>query len=269
MINVYWLEQNETNVPAANDWLSQAEAIRLNSMKFEKRRAEWRLGRWTAKRVVAACLNLPDRREVLARIEIRSAPSGAPKVQVLNKPAPIAISLSHRLGTAVCAAAPECRALGCDLETFEPGIEAFIPDYCTVEERALVAGARTTDRLRLWALLWSAKESGLKALETGLQTDPRCATVSLVQAPSRLREEAPTSSSHAFSGLNEWCQLQVAVRGRVFVGWWKQEGKFLRTMVADPPPFQPIPLVSPPFLVKTLSFPVNPSASAGIFVDSK
>jgi 4'-phosphopantetheinyl transferase len=247
VINVYWLEQNETNLPVANDWLCQAEALRLNSMKFEKRRTEWRLGRWTAKRVVAACVNLPDRREILARIEIQSAPSGAPKVQVLDKPARIAISLSHRLGTAVCVAALECCALGCDLETFEPGIEAFIPDYCTVEERALVARAPAPDRLRLWALLLSAKESGLKALETGLQLDPRCATVSLVQAPPR--EQAPlgnpTSTLCAFSGLNEWRQLQVAADGRVFFGWWKQEGGLLRTMVADPPPFQPIPLGSP------------------------
>jgi hypothetical protein len=36
-------------VPAENDWLSAIEGVCLNSMRFAKRRNDWRLGRWTAK----------------------------------------------------------------------------------------------------------------------------------------------------------------------------------------------------------------------------
>ena len=42
MIDVYWLEQTEADIPAKNDWLSPNEAVRLNGMRFAKRRADWR-----------------------------------------------------------------------------------------------------------------------------------------------------------------------------------------------------------------------------------
>ena len=55
----HWLEQTEADLPAANDWLSAGERLRLDGMRFAKRHADWRLGRWTAKRALAAYLNLP------------------------------------------------------------------------------------------------------------------------------------------------------------------------------------------------------------------
>ena len=81
-MDVCWLEQTEADVPAENDWLNASEAARLNAMRFAKRRADWRLGRWTAKRALAVCLNLPFDRRALAGIEIRSAPSGAPEANM-------------------------------------------------------------------------------------------------------------------------------------------------------------------------------------------
>lgn len=77
-MDVYWLEQTEADVPAENDWLNASEAVRLSGMRFAKRRADWRLGRWTAKRAVAVSLALPLDRSALAGIEIRQAPDGAP-----------------------------------------------------------------------------------------------------------------------------------------------------------------------------------------------
>ncbi len=71
-MNVYWLEQAEADVPSGNDWLHAGELDRLNHMRFAKRRADWRLGRWTAKHAVAFCLHLPLDRRSLTAIEIRS-----------------------------------------------------------------------------------------------------------------------------------------------------------------------------------------------------
>jgi len=79
-MNVYWLEQTEADVPKENDWLSVGEAVRLNAMLFAKRRADWRLGRWTAKRALSVILDLPALPQVFKRIEIRAAASGAPEV---------------------------------------------------------------------------------------------------------------------------------------------------------------------------------------------
>src|ERR1017187_9715151 len=105
-MQVYWLEQTEGDVPLANDWLSARETICFNGLRFAKRRADWRLGRWTAKHAIASYLNLPDNSHDLAKIEIRPALSGAPEAFVANAPAPVTISISHRNGTALCAIAP-------------------------------------------------------------------------------------------------------------------------------------------------------------------
>src|SRR5271165_5117498 len=167
MMEVYWFEQTEAEIPAENDWLSKGEVVRLDGMRFAKRRADWRLGRWTAKCAVAAYLDLPGDRPSLTDIEIRPASSGAPEVFVGNKPAAVSISLSHRSGIAACAVAPSGAALGCDLETIEPLSDAFVADYFTGEEQALVALAPAADRFRIVALVWSGKESALKALHEG------------------------------------------------------------------------------------------------------
>ena len=100
-MEVHWLEQTEADVPAENAWFSANEIALLNGMRFAKRRDSWRLGRWTAKRALASYLNLPAHPLVLRRIEIRSAPSGAPEGFLADKPAVVTISLSHRAGRAV------------------------------------------------------------------------------------------------------------------------------------------------------------------------
>ncbi len=175
MMEVYWLERTEADLPTDNDWLSASEAASLNGMRFAKRRDDWRLGRWTAKRAVATYLILPSDRQILAGIEIRPMPSGAPEVFIANQPAAVTVSLTHRAGAAACAIASSGVALGCDLEVIEPRSEAFIADYFTAEEQQLIQRMSATERPRLLALLWSGKESALKALRTGLRLEhPQC-----------------------------------------------------------------------------------------------
>src|SRR5208283_1427289 len=74
-MDVYWLEQAESDVPVENHWLSAGEAARLEALHIAKRRVDWRLGRWAAKRAVAAYLDVPRHLQSLANIEIRPAPS--------------------------------------------------------------------------------------------------------------------------------------------------------------------------------------------------
>jgi len=224
-MHVHWLEQSESNVPAGHRWLSAAEAQYLAGIRFEKRRADWRLGRWTAKRAVAAYLNLPDAVETLAEIEIRPAPSGAPEVFWQERTPGVSISLSHRAGVSICAVAPSAAALGCDLERIEARSDAFAADYFTAEEQELVGRAPAADRSRLLALLWSAKESALKALRLGLRLDTRSVAVSLTAANSACT----------------WHPMSVRVSdGKLFQGWWLRTFTLLRTVIADPPPAPPI-----------------------------
>jgi 4'-phosphopantetheinyl transferase len=230
-MHVYLLEQAEETVPAGNDWLSAREAFCLNGMRFAKRRADWRLGRWTAKRAVASCLNLPEFPRALARIEIRPASSGAPDVYMSNTCLSVTISLSHRTGTALCTVAPFGVRLGCDLEVIEPRSEAFVTDYFTPEEQDLVARACPAEQSRVLTLLWSAKESALKALREGLRLDTRSVSVT------------PTVGACDLFG---WSPLQArCTDGQIFRGWWRSTGDVLRTVLADPPPDSPISLRVP------------------------
>jgi 4'-phosphopantetheinyl transferase len=228
-MEVYWLEQTEEDLPTADDWLSPTETARLNTMRFAKRRADWRLGRWTAKNALAEYLlylKAPVDPQVLASIEIRPGPSGAPEAFFQNRPAAAAVSLSHRVGIAACAVAGSNGMLGCDLETIEPRSDAFLSDYFTAPEQSFVAEAPAVDRPRLLALLWSAKESTLKALHQGLRVDARNVMVS-----SR-------DGSFEFDG---WCPIVVRhIDLRIFCGWWQHSGGIVRTLVAAPPPNPPI-----------------------------
>lgn len=138
-MNVHWLQQAAADLPPENDWLSGSENARLKGMRFAKRRADWRLGRWTAKRALAVWLQVPAQPLVLAKIEIHPAPSGAPEGFFANEPAAVSISLSHRAGKAMCAIAPPGVDLGCDLELIEPHSDAFVADYFTADEQAWVA----------------------------------------------------------------------------------------------------------------------------------
>ena len=153
---IQWQEQNETDVPADDGWLGSWELPTLARMRFARRRAEWRLGRSTAKSAVSACLRLPATLETLRELEIRSAPSGAPEVFFANGLLGLTLSLSHRSGLAVCAVTRARRlgpALGCDLERIEPHSDLFLADYFTIEEQSLVRDSASGDRCRLVAVL--------------------------------------------------------------------------------------------------------------------
>jgi len=249
-MNVYWLEQTLADVPAENQWLSAGESLSLGRMRFARRRNDWRLGRWTAKRALAASLNLPCDPLALANIEIRAAASGAPEVFLFNQTAPVTISLSHRAGTAMCAVALSGPCIGCDLEMIEPRSNAFIADYLTAREQTLVERTLEGERPLLVTLLWSAKESALKALHTGLRLDTNCMDVSFIDGLPPHTEHSrrgPPLGPMPDVGPDEWRPLHVRYSGeQVFCGWWRHAGGMVRTLVAtaqiehlhDPSTFQ-------------------------------
>jgi 4'-phosphopantetheinyl transferase len=244
-MQVYWLEQSEKDIPDEIDWLSETEALFLSRLRFAPRRASWRLGRWTAKRAVAAYLHWPDTFSALANIEIRPAASGAPEVFLDGQLASISISLSHRNGEALCAVAPGAIELGCDLELIEPRSDGFIGDYFTGEEQALIARQPAVDRSRFLALLWSAKESALKALQTGLRLDTRSMAIDPLEKSCDLDEWTPLIARHAGE--------------KFFHGWWQAAGNVVRTIVANPPSAPPIALQ---IAAKVSEEPLRNAASA-------
>lgn len=230
-MEVYWLEQRAADVPDDDDWLGASELVRLATLRFPKRRQDWRLGRWTVKCALAASQLFPVGRDDFANIEIIAAKSGCPEVFFRGRPAAVTISISHREGTSICAVAGARVKLGCDLELIEPRTSEFFADYFTSEEQRQLAQAPCP--FRLAAVLWSAKESALKAMREGLRVDTRSVAVQLDSAQSRA----------------EWNPLQVrSIDGQLFHGWWREAEGAVQTVVAEPAP-------SEPTCVKLTAFP--------------
>ena len=223
--SIHWLTQTSLEPPLGEWWLTACEQATLARLHVAKRRSDWLLGRWTAKRALAACLGDLSR---LARLEIRAAEDGAPEAFLDGLAVPLTLSLSHAAGSALCAVAPAGVALGCDLERIEARSRAFVADYFTDEEQCLIAAAPASDRASIVTLLWSAKESALKALREGLRLDTRSVTATIA----------------AEGACHGWYPLSVrhADTGRTFRGWWRRGGGCVMTIVADAGPLPPISL---------------------------
>ncbi len=221
MIPVGVLLSGSAEVPEGDAWLAPEELERQNRFRLPWRRADLRLGRSTAKRAVAAWLGRP--RVDPFSIAFRPDPDGAPVAYLDGASLPLAVSFSHRAGRAACAVAPAGTRLGCDLEWIEPRTEDFIRDFFNPPEVDLVLGAPSEDRPLLANLVWSAKESALKALRTGLREDTRSVEV-------RLHE-----------GTEGWSRFEVhrPTTAEIFHGWWRRDSGWVLTLAADPPPEVP------------------------------
>ena len=216
---MWWLAEGEARVPDSLQWLSPREQARLAGYRFTKRRVEFLTRRWTAKHAVAGALQRQPAWPALAGIEILNHPGGAPYIDVDGRRQALEISLSDRAGWAVCVVgAPGSGAIGIDLELVEPRSDAFVGDFFTHHEAALVRGLAVGDaRDEAANLIWSAKEAALKVLKVGLRADTRSVEVQLL--PGR-RDDG-------------WAPLAVrGPRDTEFPGWWRRDGEFLLTLAS-------------------------------------
>lgn len=216
-----WLVRGESQVPQGQQWLTGTEAARASTMRFTKRRTEYLLRRYAGKCAVAAAVGHADDPVGLGHIAVLNRMTGAPYVEVDGRPLGLDISLTDRAGWAVCLVGADLGAVGVDLEIVEPRSDGFVRDFLTAAERELVASARDADGHDAAAnLIWSAKESALKVLRTGLRADTRTVEVAL---------DDPSGIS---AGTGQWQRLSVASRAGRFPGWWRRDGVFLLTVVA-------------------------------------
>jgi 4'-phosphopantetheinyl transferase len=237
-MSVAWHSEGMSCVPHDDGWLSHREAAWVARMHFEKRRSEFRLGRWTAKNALALLLDRPRTPESLRCIEIDRAPDGAPAPLADGRPAGASISMSDRADQAVCVVSAPGLGLGVDLELIEPRSNAFVSDYLTPAEQSMVARAATAEARDLLAnLIWCGKESALKVLRTGLRRDTRSVEVSFPDV----------------GATDGWSPLAVRAReGGVFPGWWRRYGSFIVTVAATGGFSPPRPLVEPAALASAV-----------------
>lgn len=248
-------------VPGDDGWLTPAEAAILGRFRFSKRAADWRLGRWVAKAVVADTLRtgssgvgagdavdgpeagdqraparIPDPQE----IEILAGPGGVPRARILAPGAwpELSVSLSHAGGVGFAAAVVGARRLGCDVEEIAPRSEAFVSDYLTDAEAAWARAGGAEREVRA-NLLWSAKESALKALGEGLRKDTRTVVVDVEGLDGAGTRTEARRSARGHDGEMErpegaWRPLCVtAPDGLELVGWWTADGARMWTVVGE------------------------------------
>lgn len=239
-----------SDVPAHDEWLAPFERDTLRRFRAPKRRADWRLGRFTAKRAVAMAL-APDAPPPRS-IEIRAAASGAPEAWREGRRLPLRMSLSHSAGLAICAVStPEWR-LGCDLERIEPRAPVFERDFFTDREQRWLAPVTSADARAAWlTLLWSAKESALKAIGDGLRLDTRSVELCALapadgespSPPPRDDDGRDSRDAVAHARLlaerrtpgTEWERFLLADAERAcsWFGWWKTDGDWAMTVVTS------------------------------------
>lgn len=187
---------------APEEFLSGAELQKLAQMRFPRRREEWLLGRWTAKRLLRAAVPSLGERS-LVEFSVANEEDGLPYVLAGGLRLPGCLSISHRGGRAACAWTPATSVgLGIDLEKVEPRTDAFIQDYFTPAERDLVSGEQHD---RDAVLIWSVKESMLKALGKGLRLDTRAVEV------LRIAD---------YKNETGWGHLAVRCHARPELAWW-------------------------------------------------
>lgn len=224
--------------------LGPAEQARMASFKIEKRRRDWLLGRWTAKRLVQAAVECrTGQRLPLDKITIVREPDGSPRI-IVDCKLPIAdygqarsnhnlqsaignlqLSISHSRNRAFCALNSAAGVgIGADIEHIEPRSPAFVADYFTPDERALVEHAPADARPTLVTAIWSAKEAALKVLRTGLAVDTRSVECALRWPP-------PTKGWGAFAIRCDQ-RLLGDTAAPALTGWWRVTGQYVLTIAA-------------------------------------
>ncbi len=215
-----WLIRSLAETPPGDGWLSPRERAVLGKLGIEKRRSDWRLGRFAAKAAVGAWLKVEP-----ARVEVLAAGDGAPQAHLDGEPLPVALSISHRAGRALAAATGTPAALGCDLELLERRSDGFVRDWLATPERELLETLPEERRSLAANLIWASKEAAAKARREGLRLDVRDA------AALPLGIEDPAA---------QWRPLEVRwAGGERIAGWWREEAAWVMTVVADPPPGMP------------------------------
>ena len=210
------------------DYLNGEEIRLWESLKTDKRRRDWLLGRRTAKQLIAGLVGERFERGLsLDEITIRPHADGWPMVELppLDGLPAVTLSISHSHDWAFCAAVEgRNRPLGADIEANERRSAAFAEEYFTPLEIQFLSAAPAEQRAMLTNAIWSGKESALKAIRRGLAEDTRL--VSCLPHPLR----------HEYAS---WLPMRIIwnddattpPRPRL-IGRWRPHGDFVLTLAA-------------------------------------
>lgn len=207
--------------------LTPDEMDHYNGYFSPRRRRDWLLGRWTAKRLIQTTIaRHAGWRPPLDSFSIGQAANGAPFVQS-DDPAlhgnccagrvPVGISISHSHGHAFCAVTLQGGTpmrLGADIELIDRRNVDPTDSFFTAEEKARLDTMPPAYYALMAIATHSAKEAVLKATQVGMRADSHIAQCFL--RPDRPRHWTPY--------LIELCSHKIDVctcGSQAFNGWWR------------------------------------------------
>jgi 4'-phosphopantetheinyl transferase len=228
---IYWTVTHDEQTPCVSfsqpfeAYLTLNELDRLGLLRFPKRRAEWLHGRWTMKYLLrhsaADYIGLSP-----VWVQVKNEPEGMPYLEKLPdaKRLPVNISISHRDHHAFCGltTAPDIQ-VGVDMEVVENRPPSFLEDYFTAQEYASGLALRGFEQDIWFTLLWSLKESVLKAVGKGLRLDTRNVVINQVEDLTGALHNSDWRRAHVIFEKDEPAQWHL---------WWRFHGRFIYSIAA-------------------------------------
>jgi 4'-phosphopantetheinyl transferase len=235
---IEWLIQRSVDHPLLakgvppGGFLSTHETSVFDNLYSTKRREEWLLGRWTAKKLIQTDVEKSGRRLSCSEISILAGKDGAPVVWLGEgdrlTPANVTLSISHSKRASLCAIVrPGTIPLGADIEVIEPRVGGFAECYFTEEEKQTIRRAFPEHSDRLITAIWSGKEAALKAVRQGLRLDTHSLSCTFPSPLQSFAQDQTTDCWHPFT-----IQWRNGIVFPALAGWWQVWQEYILTLVS-------------------------------------
>ncbi|MEA9415798.1 4'-phosphopantetheinyl transferase family protein [Flavobacterium sp. PL02] len=142
------------------------EITYLNSLKFDKRKSSYLLGRISAKSALSKII--PDK-IAMNSFKVGFGVFQFPVIEHLPYSG-FQVSITHCDAIGISMAYPEAHPIGVDIERINPDKVDLMVSMFTKEEIILV-NSELNDKATAYTLLWTVKESLSKILKTGMMID--------------------------------------------------------------------------------------------------
>lgn len=146
--------------------MHQDEVAYLNSLKYDSRKSSYLLGRISAKNAISTFI---PAKTAMNSFKVGFGVFQFPVIEYLPY-SDYQVSVRHCDASGISMAYPEAHPIGLDIEKINPEKVHSMISMFTQEEIALT-NLYLKDKVLVYILLWTAKESLSKILKTGMMID--------------------------------------------------------------------------------------------------
>lgn len=157
-------------------WLSDSERLVYEGYTAHKRKRDYLLGRYAAKKAASVLLGESDYK----KISILSGVFNQPVLYHHNNKHNIQVSITHAASKGAAIAFPETHPMGIDIEKVEGKLEGSLKSVMTNADLTQLYDHLLLNVTGL-TLAWSAKEALSKVLRTGFTVSPNLYAIKSMQ----------------------------------------------------------------------------------------